>query len=127
MGATITVGYDGSCTAEHALHWAAEEATFRGVPVRIVACHEDPPLGRRLRAGGVTEALEREARALADCARSAVLGSHPDLHVTSEGHVGAAAPALTAGRSADDLVVVGAGRQRNVAPVLGKHGPRSRA
>jgi nucleotide-binding universal stress UspA family protein len=40
---SVVVGFDGSPGAEAALRFAAEEATLRGLPLRIVCAWEAPP------------------------------------------------------------------------------------
>ncbi len=40
---SVVVGFDGSPGAESALRFAAEEATLRGLPLRIVCAWEAPP------------------------------------------------------------------------------------
>ena len=45
MTGTIIVGYDGTSFSAEAVHWAAEEATVRRAPLRLVSCFGVPYMG----------------------------------------------------------------------------------
>lgn len=111
MSEKIVVGYNGSDSATEAVMWAANEATVRHVPLRVVSCFElpvgvaDASLGWGV--GTSYKAIRDAAAADVDEISSAVKADHPTLTFTADMAPGPAATALLEGVTPGDLVVVG--------------------
>lgn len=59
----IVVGFDGSSGARAALRWAAQEASFRGAPLKIVQAWTEGEFGTAEELGEYTQTeLEKECR-----------------------------------------------------------------
>ncbi len=78
----VVVGVDGSPAATMALHWAADEAALRGLPLKIVYVSEDPGP----REGGSTEdvALTSAGHKITEHAMAEVREQRPDVTLTAE-------------------------------------------
>ncbi|WP_031003459.1 universal stress protein [Streptomyces sp. NRRL F-5727] len=114
MTAQVTVGLDGSEESLTAARWAAEEATLREVPLRLVNVEEWP---------NTPEVPVAYARALAERAEGLLRDEaararkeHPDLEVITERTRGRAADELTASANEAELLVLGS---RGLGGVLG--------
>ena len=109
-GATIVVGVDGSTSARHAAHWAADEAARRHLPIRLVFasnCYAfgftgslAPPQSffDAIEAGGVTLLAEAEA---------ALRDAHPDLEISVDFATGGPIPTLIEQTDDARLLVLG--------------------
>jgi nucleotide-binding universal stress UspA family protein len=107
----IVVGYDGSVQSAAAVAWAADEASLRGAALDIVSCYAFPSTSTAALGWVATEelgALMAAADAHATTARASAVARHPELQVTTRVMMGPASAELMHGRSADDLIVVGA-------------------
>jgi nucleotide-binding universal stress UspA family protein len=126
----IVVGIDGSDASNKALHWAAEEAKLRGVP--LVAVHAwtfvpAQPIGDpgmlAVPAGDLPGQLESERAAAADVLEAAVeeaLSAAPGIEVERKVVEGDAAETLVGESKSADMVVVGShGRSGLRAALLG--------
>ncbi|MDX2296317.1 MULTISPECIES: universal stress protein [Streptomyces] len=114
MTAQVTVGLDGSDESLAAARWAAEEATLREVPLRLVTVEEWPntpevPLPYARDLADRAEGLLRDEAARAR-------KEHPDLKVVTERARGRAADELTASANEADVLVLGS---RGLGGVLG--------
>jgi nucleotide-binding universal stress UspA family protein len=121
MNARITVGFDGTTGSADAAIWAADEAVVLGLSLRVVSCLEMPMFVDPLLGGPTASAYAslREA-VVADVARlgRTLAARHPALTVTGESSVEPPAAALMHGLTADDLLVVGAGRHHDLAATV---------
>lgn len=120
-GQPVVVGIDGSPGSLVALHWAAEAARLRAVPLHVLFAWGD--LGPRLaRARGhkePTEAEEREAAlALIDEAVRDALGPEPGVEIVRMAEQGEATPALLEASKTADLLVVGSRGRGGFAGLL---------
>lgn len=122
----IVVGTDGSCQADLAVEWAADEATLRRRPLHIVHAAErwdyDVPFHT---APGTCESLtETGEHVLAEAIARAVKAS-PGLPVTSELAFDSPVRALCSqGRRADEIVVGHRGLGGFTGMLLGSTGLR---
>jgi nucleotide-binding universal stress UspA family protein len=114
MTGTIIVGYDGTSFSAEAVHWAAEEATVRRAPLRLVSCFGVPYMGVAVSAFPATGAaaasmagVEATLSAMSDVLRD----SFPLLTCMTEALAAPAWSALVDEAGPDDLVVVGAAAQ----------------
>ncbi|HEX4816229.1 MAG TPA: universal stress protein [Nonomuraea sp.] len=123
MDRAIVVGIDGSPTAWAALEWAAEDATRRNVPLRIVHVREPWAAEHPLRASTDRETLtERDRRLLADAAERA-RALAPEARITTALVIGAVVERLrTEAETADTLVVGSRGLGGFAGLVLGSVG-----
>lgn len=92
----ITVGFDGSASAQRALCFAAERALHRAVPLVVVVAHASPATLDR-----------QEAQRLGEAALERVRRSFPGVQARYELVEGTALPALTDASRRCGLVVVG--------------------
>jgi len=110
MSEQITVGYDGTDSSTEAVMWAAQEATVRGAPMRIVSCYEVPIWGEYMVGWSSADAigwLVEAATAGLEGVRAAVAAVHPQLPITTTVSASPAWAALVSGVECHDLVVVG--------------------
>jgi nucleotide-binding universal stress UspA family protein len=110
----VVAGTDGSEESLRAVDWAAREAAFRGLPLRIVsAAALLPRMAERQREAvsgldTVSDTLRKDrARALA-AAEERVRAAAPDLLVDVDELIGAPGPALAEAGSGAAMLVVGA-------------------
>lgn len=114
----VVVGYDGSADSRAALAWAAHESARRDVPLTVVHAGGDvavipgpmpdePPDPRAFSVAADGAALARRLESDRDLREVEVIG------VTSAGDAGSVL--LTAGAGAD-LLVLGSGGRRRIAP-----------
>ena len=107
----ITVGFDGTPSSTEAVHWAADEASLRGVELRIVTCYDLPFTGPAMVGFGYPEAaavLHADAKAQVEEMAASVRGAHGHLDVSTCAMIGPASAVLVEDLDADDLVVLGA-------------------
>lgn len=108
--APIVVGVDGSPSATDALDWAAAEASVSARPLRIVHGFIWPlmrvPLGPS-EAGPADGGFQLAAEQVLSDAETRARLAAPEVKVTTELVVGAAAPALLRHAEEAELVVVG--------------------
>ena len=121
MTARVVVGIDGSPGAERALHFAAEEAMQRGLPLRIV-CAWEPPAGTYVgeafapTADGFVEAEHHADEVLRTALERLAAGPAIETEALAiEGH-----PATVLIEQADDavLLVVGSRGRSTAASLL---------
>lgn len=104
----IVVGTDGSCHADLAVEWAADEATLRRRPLHIVYAaqrwEDDVPLHA---APGMCGSLTETGGHILDQAAVRAAKAHPGLPVTTEMIFDTPAYALRSFGRRADLIVVG--------------------
>lgn len=118
----VVVGVDGSEPSEAALRWAADEARRRGTGLHVVTCWDFPMLPWGPYQPPISsEALQRDARAVAEKEIANVLGeSAEDLDVSVEVIEGPASlRLLDFGRIAEMIVVGSRGRGGFAGLLLG--------
>lgn len=102
----IVVGVDGSVSGERALDWATQEATARGLPLRIVHAHESSPfIGAAVM---VAPPQWDDQDWVTETARERVATLAPRLEVSTEEMASPAFSALEDASEQADTVVVGA-------------------
>jgi nucleotide-binding universal stress UspA family protein len=107
MGAVV-VGVDGSDPSVEALRFAAAEARFRGLPLRVVHAWMMPVTGSWPAGPGLDrEPFERQARGTVERALAAVGSELAGLAVETIVELGSASAVLFGHCTADDIVVVG--------------------
>ncbi len=110
VGRPIVVGVDGSASALHAAHWAADEAAGRHIPLRLVYGVNTSVLAGT---GGVAlpqsffDALEREGRQMLAEAATAIRQQHPGLGVGVDLYTADPVPTLIDMSEHARLVVLG--------------------
>lgn len=118
MAKEIIVGYDSSDSATEAALWAAQEASTRGLPLRIVSCFgvpliADPTMGWTSQEA-LTSMLDTTQVALATIEQK-VRAVAPEIEVSTEASPQNASFALIGSADADSLIVIGAGRHTGAA------------
>lgn len=110
IGQSIVVGVDGSDSALHAAHWAADEAARRRVSLRLLHAVDSPVLTQTVGFGS----LERYLDALTSVgqkrlteAETAVRQEYPDLEVTLDLRTTSPVPALIEASDDAKMVVLG--------------------
>jgi nucleotide-binding universal stress UspA family protein len=108
MSKPVVVGVDGSDTAEHAVRWAAKEAAYRGVPLRLVhSCLVIEAYTPAKLPVSVSEALVDQGREWLRHAAELAQEAAPDVIVSAHLDHGAAAASLIAESESAGLVVLG--------------------
>jgi nucleotide-binding universal stress UspA family protein len=112
VGRPIVVGIDGSASALHAARWAAEEAAFRRVPLRLVHGVHVPVsaaayIGRMGVPTSFFEILESDGRRYLADAEAAVHQAHPEVEVDVDLLRGYPVPVLISLSQAARLMVLG--------------------
>jgi nucleotide-binding universal stress UspA family protein len=108
----IVVGFDGSVGSESALRWAAQEALYRGAPLRVVHAWEAPPqlvagAGWVPPDGARLEELAQAARGRLDTALAALANELRGLDVEPRAEHGPASAVLLDASTDAALLVVG--------------------
>ncbi|MFJ2032218.1 universal stress protein [Streptosporangium sp. NPDC087985] len=120
MKASVLVGVDGSASSLQALTWAAQEATLRGTPLRIVYAAlrwaYDVPLVPQPAHWG--PAVETAARNLLGQAAERARAHAPTAEITTEIIDGAAAESIAAAAQDAQLIVVGSRGRGGFAGLL---------
>lgn len=113
----VVVGVDGAPRSHLALLWAADEASLRAVPLRVVHAggDEHPHRVRRPHHGVEHDTRTAWAAALVDEAVGSARKSHPSLVVRGEVLEGPVPAALVEAAEAAGLLVVGARRRGPLA------------
>jgi nucleotide-binding universal stress UspA family protein len=120
----IVVGVDGSHCSLFALDFAAEEASLRGVPLRIVCAWDLPEAAYAVSAypkevlKEILESVEEEAKAVVANARARVAELKPTLAVKTKVVKGHATYILLEEAKDATLVVVGNRGRGGVASLL---------
>jgi nucleotide-binding universal stress UspA family protein len=112
VGRPIVVGVDGSASALNAAGWAAEEAAFRRVPLRLVhSVHTSVSAAAYIGRMGVPtsffEILESDGRRYLADAEAAVRQAHPEVEVDTDLLSGYPVPVLIDLSQAARLMVLG--------------------
>jgi nucleotide-binding universal stress UspA family protein len=116
----IVVGVDDSASARRALHWAADEARLRGVPLDVVrAWHVLYPVAAPVAGYPVeVDAMESTARTGLDRALAALRADELPGPTTGRLVEGPAGPAIVEAARGADLVVLGTRGHGAVAGAL---------
>ena len=102
----VVVGVDTSDSGDHALEWAAQEASYRGVPLVVVHAVGRDPLAWPGESG-LAEKVREAGQALLVARRDDVYDVHPELDVQLELSTLPSAEALLKLAEDASLVVVG--------------------
>ena len=106
--ALIVVGVDGSAESKHALLWAAEQARLSDATLRLVYAWEPPAVaGLHLPPMHDWRPFEEQAYEFPGRFADEVLGSDPDVHVTTRTVRGRPAQVLVDASEHADLLVIG--------------------
>jgi nucleotide-binding universal stress UspA family protein len=118
MSKHVIVGFDWSPEASEAVRWAADEASRRGWPLRLISCYHLAVAGDAVvgwTTAEVSASLLQAAEAGLAEQRQEVAERHPSLAVTTEAHTGPAAAGLLDHADAEDLLVLGASSHKGAA------------
>ncbi|MEU7834957.1 universal stress protein [Nonomuraea sp. NPDC049129] len=107
MSGTIVVGVDGSPSAGSALGWAADDASRRGLPLRIVLVREPWAAEHPPTAAGDRQTLTERCTYVLDTAADQVRRLIPELEVSTALVTGAVIERLKIESETADSVVVG--------------------
>jgi nucleotide-binding universal stress UspA family protein len=123
--AGITVGFDGSCSAYHALRWAMGEAAAHHAALTVLTVHPvavSSWTGNLIVLPADQPALQKAGQAAEDAVRKVIaeLGEPSSPSVTVHAVNGVAAEELISATAQADLVVVGSrGSSRSTRLLLG--------
>jgi nucleotide-binding universal stress UspA family protein len=117
----VVVGYDGSEQAQRAVHFAAQEAEARGLPLAVLTVWDEPTVDLGMGSGAVIDPQMSEVlgrRAVQIAAEGAALVADRGLTVTSSALPGPAAAALVGASRDAALVVLGSRGDHGMADLL---------
>lgn len=121
MVRTVIAAIDGSAPSEQALRWAAQEASLRGAPLRVLHVMEWPmQFAEGLHSREMRVAVAERAQELVDRSVDEVTRLHPELEVEGLLDAGHVSGVLVECSREVDLLVLGAPvRHHGLARLLG--------